>query len=181
MRYITIVLLIFASQASFAQSRFEKVEETFVGIGAGRLNTNLEIGDNDLIFTAAELIVGYKKNSYLSVDARIGAGIASKEYVIPEGEPGAGETVELKISNYYSLYWRPESANEDAKFYGLFGYSSVSTDNNGESGSESGVSYGAGVGFTLKEDWNLNFEYKWLLDTDLAEFSLFSANVDFRF
>ncbi len=181
MRYTLVLLLVLTSHWACAQSRFEKMEETFVGIGVGRLNTNLEIGNDDLIFSSAELIVGYKKNSYLSVDARIGAGIATEEYIIPEGEPAAGESVELKISNYYSLYWRPESANEDAKFYGLFGFSSVSTDNNGESGSESGASYGAGIGFRLKEDWHLNFEYRWLLDTDLAEFSLFSANVDYRF
>lgn len=177
MRYITILLLLAISHFASAQSRFEKLEEYFVGLGAGRLNTNLEdYGNNDLIFTSAELIGGYKKNSYVSFDIRIGAGTTSEEFV---NETSGVE--EVKISNYYSLYWRPESANEDAKLYALIGYSTVNTKIEDDSGSESGLSYGAGVGFRLNDDMNINFEWRWLLNTDIAEFSLLTASVDYRF
>ncbi|MDE2430145.1 MAG: outer membrane beta-barrel protein, partial [Burkholderiales bacterium] len=107
-----------------------------------------------------------------------------------------GQSTEAqKISDFESFYYRTESANSVGKTYLLVGYSHVDLETNAGNFNMKGFSYGAGVGFVLNDSFNLNLEYKVLvngkgtqyLDTyhqldDLnMKLSSVSATVDYRF
>ncbi|MFT5083136.1 MAG: opacity protein-like surface antigen [Lentisphaeria bacterium] len=118
-------------------------------------------------------------NGFLSFEGRLGLGTCDETATI-------NDVISTSSMDYSgSIYWRPEWANERAKLYGLLGYSIVSVTNTtggtDSTNSESGLSYGGGAGFTFYEDWNLNFEYRWILNNDENEFSALGASVDYCF
>lgn len=173
MRYVIFASLIFVSNSVLAQSIFEKLDKYYVGGGLSIIDTNLTAPNgNDLNYSSVEVLGGYKHSGFLGAELRIGSGLTKET---------AGVDQEASISHYISAYWRTETANEVAKIYGLLGYTSLGMDVGEESETQSGLSYGGGIGFVFERDWNLNFEYKWLLDTDDREFTALSANVDYRF
>lgn len=176
MRSIILASLLFFANASSAQSIFEKLNKAYVGGGFARVDSNFtefSPGEkNNLVFNSLELLGGYKYSGYLSGELRAGFGLSDATL--------AGDMV-AELDNYFSLYWRPETANEVAKLYGLLGYSSVSTTVGSSSSSDSGLSYGAGVGFVMFTDWNLNFEYRNLIDNDNDNFTALGVNIDYRF
>lgn len=168
-------LLVFANTSS-AESFLDKLDNWYVGGGATLVDSNYQdLSNNNVEFSALDLLVGYKHSGYLGADLRVGLGL-SDEYVNTGG--GAQLT---ELDNYVSLYWRPETVNEVAKIYGLFGFSSVSTTIGDESESASGISYGGGVGFAMFDNWYLNFEYRTLIDNDDDHFESLGFNVDRRF
>lgn len=180
MRIMALATLIFLANSVMAESVFEKLDRFYVGGGVNFVSANTsDSNGDDLNFTTVELHGGYKYNGFLGGEARLGFGITDEEF------DNGTISAETNIQYHASLYWRPETVNEIAKLYGLLGFStiSVSADNGttDETNSEGGLSYGGGVGFVFQEDWNLNFEYRLILDKENNEFSAFSANVDYRF
>lgn len=153
----------------------------YLGGGAASINSGLRLGDNSaegsMKFVALEVNGGYKFSNILGVDARIATGLAGDERFV-------NETInEFSILHYESIYYRPELVNEIAKFYGLFGATNMSFKNNtsGNTVSETGFSWGAGVGFVIGLHSNLNFEYRNLLTNDDRDVNSFGMTYDYRF
>ncbi len=176
MRYFLLASLLLLTKPVFAESVFEKLDKYYFGGGAGLVDANIiDNNRNSVTFNTMELIAGYKHNGYLGADLRIGFGMTNEDV-----DFGAG-LLEAELENYYALYWRTETANETAKLYGLLGYGSVSMAVGDASNSDSGLSYGAGFGFAMFDNWNLNFEYRTILNNDDNEFTIIGAYVDRRF
>ena len=138
----------------------------YTGVGASQvIARGSGTGSDKPEWTAVEIVGGYKQSPYAGLEARLGAG-SSPDLL------------------YGGLYYRTESANDTAKTYLLFGYSgaSIAVDNE-EDISLSGLSYGAGVGFPVGDNCNINLEYRMLLDDsgDDINLSAFSLNLDYRF
>lgn len=88
---------------------------------------------------------------------------------------------EININHYESIYYRAESANEIAKLYGLLGFTSLSTDIEGGTDSNSGFSYGYGISFITGKHMNLNIEYRSLINNDDLDIETYSLGLDYRF
>jgi len=160
----------------------DNLEGFYVGGGATRVETNFSTptGGSTSV-NAVEFLGGYKYSPYIGGEVRVGTGVSESSTV-----SGTGVPIELSLSHFESVYYRMESANQTAKSYILLGFANVEIEGedgagNSESLSESGLSYGAGIGFVLNEFSNLNFEYRVLVDTDDLEFTSMSVNYDFRF
>lgn len=175
-------------------------------VNTGDIGPDLQLDSPGSIGVAGlELYGGYKFNSYIGGELRVGTGLAessetTNNYTIVQiagaGTPETSDDVfetqlassstrDFSVSHFVSTYYRVESANQVAKLYGLLGFSSVtlSADNGASSDSETynGLSYGAGLGFVLSPRGNLNFEYKRLVDDGDFGFDVLSVNYDFRF
>lgn len=161
--------------------------------GAGAAVT---IYDDDVIDVdnahALELVGGYKYNAWLGVDLRIGKGVAAGEndtYLV--GGDEVNGRLKREVDNYYSVYYKPEVINDEAKIYLLIGYTSMDfseeidaadgTRVSSVSGSESGTSYGIGIGFIINKQVNFNIEYRTLPDERDSDPAMASANFDYRF
>ena len=171
----TVGLLAFSS-ASFADNR----QGFYVGGNWSFIDSNsVDAADNDVDFRSLEVVGGYKYRSWAGVEARFGTSLKDEAFATDL----AGGEVDIGIDHYESLYYRLESANQVAKFYVLLGFSNIQTSSGGsdDSASESGVSYGAGIGFVMNEKANLNFEYREIIDEDTAAFTAISVGFDYRF
>lgn len=135
--------------------------------------------NDDTTFRSTEGLVGYKYNGWVGGEFRLGIGTSDESYATSTGVEDVG------IDHHETLYYRVESANDVAKLYGLIGFTNVqaTTDNgtSSTSSSETGMSYGAGIGFVASEVVNINFEYRVLLSKEDYDFSLFSLGFDYRF
>lgn len=79
---------------------------------------------------SVELLAGYKYNNLLGVEVRYGGGYDSKDFdtAIPpanDGDEAQIADTEYEIDDYYSIYYKPELINEEARLYGLIGYTSM--------------------------------------------------------
>lgn len=168
MKKILVAALALSAASAFADTQ---TNNGFY-IGGGVSSTNNDW--NSVNFTPIEFFGGYKMNSFVGGEVRIGAA-------------GGDE----KITNFESIYYRTESANRVGKTYLLAGFSHVELETTGGNFSFDGISYGAGVGFTLNDQFNLNLEYKVLVDgkgtqstsTESKKMMLnsVSATLDYRF
>ena len=152
----------------------------YAGAGVSYIDSGLNATDGGSVgFTTIELLGGYKLNPYVGAELRVGTGINGDENTIDE------TVIEYDVAHYESLYYRVESANQIAKFYGLLGYSNMevdaSTDTASENSSDSGFSWGAGIGFVTSPRGNLNFEYREILNSGDNQFYGWTMNYDFRF
>lgn len=173
MRFLVLTILLPLTQSVMSESLFDRLDNFYAGGGINSIRSSTRnVSGNDGEFSSLELLGGYKYNGFLGAEARVGFGVEDEEFI-------AG--VDTSIDYHASLYWRAETANEIAKIYSLVGYSTVSVDAGGTSESESGLSIGAGVGFVFAETWNLNFEYRSLINADALDLRSVSANVDYRF
>lgn len=175
MRFLISMALVLLANTAIAQSVFDRLDKFYVGGGLTYIDANEVAGEGGNL-TSAELIGGYKYTGYLGGEVRLGTGMRGESF-----EDG----VESNIEYYGSVYWRPETANETAKIYGLIGYTSMSMEADAgtvtTSTTTSGLSYGGGIGFTFDERWNLNFEYRSIINASDVELNAFAANVDYRF
>ncbi len=171
----------------------------YLGGGGGIVSfedsSSVDADLNDIDLNAIELFGGYKYNSALGIELRVGTNFSEREISSEVEDAGVthGLEREVSIDHYQSLYYRPELANEVAKLYGLIGYSQLeysSTTVNATGGtfgvedtseSESGFSYGVGIGFVINADFNINFEYRRLIDKKDYEVELAGINFDYRF
>jgi len=177
---IVLASVLLANSAMSQESIFDRLDKFYLGAGVNflELTGSENASGSDANFATIEILGGYKYNGFISGEARIGVGTSGETLTAELGGDAGQVQAEVDIEYTGSLYWRPETANEIAKIYGLLGFSTVSIK---DGDSESGISYGGGVGFTFQEDWNLNFEYRSIIDKDAFEFTALSANVDYRF
>ncbi|WP_230552682.1 porin family protein [Teredinibacter turnerae] len=161
----------------------------YAGGNANFIDGNATLGaGNDVEFRSIEAFGGYKLNGWVGGETRTGLGLSGESYSTGTGD--AQQNIELGIDYYQSIYYRVEKANQVAKLYGLVGatflqwgrdvdYMDGSTLE--DSYTETGFSYGLGVGFVMNENTNLNFEYRQLINTDTVEFTVINVGFDFRF
>jgi opacity protein-like surface antigen len=165
----------------------------YLGGGAVLIKDSQDGINNLSEIRAAELFGGYKYNSALGIELRLGHGQTtgtSNLYFDSKGALQNG-SVERDIGTYESFYYRPELINDEAKFYALLGYTHVESTGriNNQSGklvrasneSASGYSYGLGVGFIINEHFNINLEYRNICDEISGKPNLTSLNMDYRF
>lgn len=144
-------------------------------VGGGFSNTKTDW--DETTFNPVEIFGGYKLNSFVGGEIRVGSS---------GGSP--------KLTNFESIYYRTESSNTVGKTYLLAGYTHADIEASNGNYNFSGFSYGAGVGFVINDHFNLNLEYKVLADAKGTHYinnideedkeiklSSVSATVDYRF
>lgn len=156
----------------------------YAGAGLAAVNTDehSSFGSRDL--WAAEIIGGYKYNSFLGLELRYGVGVsAQSESIITtiNNEDVIAEYDVLKVGGVSTLYYRLESINETGRFYGLLGYSNLDLELAGVNHSKSDLSWGVGLGFFMTPKWNLNFEYRHIADIQKNKITAITASIDYRF
>lgn len=134
----------------------------YVGGGASSVKNDWD----DTKWSPVEIFGGYKLNPFVGGEVRIGKSVGGS----------------IKIKDYEALYYRVESANSVGKTYLLAGYSRAKI----EKMTFDGISYGAGVGFVINDRFNLNLEYRMLLNgsdkyKDDIELSSLGITLDYRF
>ncbi len=161
MKKIIIALLSLASTSAFADIYANN--GFYLGGGVAQINDS----DSSYDWTTVEVMGGYKHNSFVGGELRLGA---------------AGES-DPNLTAYMSAYYRVESANNVGKTYLLAGYTYGSMSGVVDDVNFSGFSYGAGVGFVIFETVNLNLEYRILCKDNKHNLDLKGINVgiDYRF
>ena len=145
---------------------------------AGPTATRDELG-----LPALEFSAGYKYNSLLGVEIRYGMGTDEKFL----SATGAVNSLEYVIDSSQSIYYRAELSNHEAKLYFLLGHTELDAtetlvaDDTETAMSYSGLSYGLGVGWFVDKNWNINIEYRALIDDDEAELTATNVSIDYRF
>lgn len=172
----------------------------YLGAGAALVSEgqriSVDLDDIDRRYRLGNVFAGYKHNSALGLELRYGGGLQTerRDVLFPDETSSAGAVPALAraaIDDYQSVYYRPELTNEIAKTYLLLGYSQVKTSGSIRDGqdnlllehseSDSGASYGLGIGFVLDRRFNLNFEYLVLLDSRGERLTTTGASIDYRF
>jgi opacity protein-like surface antigen len=139
-----------------------------------------------------EIFGGYKYNDYLGAEVRYGSGTdAAKGVLFSADHQSVTGEVDAEVGKYKSIYYRPEMVNEEAKLYGLLGYTQLDTtvttkDATGKeltsvAKSYSGFSYGVGIGFVFADRFNINFEYKNICKDLYDKANTATINLDYRF
>jgi opacity protein-like surface antigen len=140
----------------------------YAGVGVSQIDYSGKLPlslDEKPDWTALELSGGYKHSPFVGVESRLGFA-------------GSPELL------YGGVYYRTESANDTAKTYLLLGFAGASIEGKaGDDVSLSGLSYGAGVGFPVGRNFNLNLEYRMLVDDSDADVNMgaFALSMDYRF
>lgn len=167
----------------------------YVGIGAVMVSGDSRTPYDKAEMPALEVSAGYKYNSLLGVEGRIGLGVNddrddSSDYFVTEQEDNASlSEIGREVDQYAAVYYRPELNNQKARLYGLLGYAQLDTvvtrweGNSSETtgDSMSGSSYGLGVGWYVNERLNFNAEYRQLAKTGDNRFETLSLQFDYRF
>ncbi len=162
MKYLVAAVLSLAAVSAVADT--QSSSGFYVGGNLVEVDGSDDIGR----WTAIEAVGGYKLNSFVGGEVRLG---------------GAGDS-EPNLDAYSSIYYRTESSNDTAKAYLLAGYTVASfSGESGDSEDFDGFSYGAGAGFVINRDFVLNFEVRQLLKDNDADLDLtaFSIGTDYRF
>ncbi len=168
MRILLLAISFLAANSAFSGSKFDKLDKFYFGGGIASIDAGADGVNLDLGYDSLEIIGGYKHSGFLSGEVRLTYGNDS-------GDDSADTSLLTG-----SIYWRPETANAVAKTYGLLGFSTASI-SGFDDPSESGISYGAGIGFTITEYWNINFEMRKILNNSALDLDTMSAHIDYRF
>jgi len=169
----------------------------FLGGNASYISNEILVTDrvdeDEVKHPGIELVAGYKFNTWLGVDIRYGDASADRNFstIQDTTTPNPGN-IEYSLDAFQSFYYRPEFTNTEAKLYFLLGYTQIDarveesalgndTPVSVTDYSESGLSYGLGVGWFVDTHWNINIEYRMLLDEDENEFSIVTLGADYRF
>lgn len=139
-------------------------------IGLGLLNWTYDVdGIDEASSNAFQFTLGRQLNQYVSLEGRFATGGSD---TVPVFVPNFGTVdAEVELDQAFSLMFKPHTGGEDARAYGLFGFSQgeLTASSNGFSVTEddSGVSYGAGFEVALGDTAWLNVEYvNYLRDDD---------------
>lgn len=150
----------------------------FVGASASAVNVDDHKSFDDADLWLAEVLAGYKHNSLLGAEVRYGQSLGSDSVWL---STDADNKVDMEIGHYQAIYYRAEATNQHGRFYGLLGYSDVDYSINNSDLKTDGLSWGVGFGWYIAPQWNLNFEYKQLVEVDEQEFTAISTSLDYRF
>lgn len=150
----------------------------FAGVGAAAINADDRRRFDGADLWAAELFAGYKHSSLLGIELHYGTSLGADTVFLD-----SDKTIEadMDINHYQSVYYRAEATNQHGRFYALLGYSEVDYRIIDTDYSADGFSWGLGFGWYVAPQWNLNFEYKNIVDIDERNFSAISATIDYRF
>lgn len=172
MKKILVAALAFSAASTFADTN------AFEGFYVGGGTSNVRNDITDAKWSPIEVFGGYKLNSFVGGEIRY-------------GQSAGGDS---KITNFESVYYRVESSNSVGKTYLIAGYTHIDFSAWDGDFNFNGFSYGAGVGFVINEQFNLNLEYKVLADADGTHYinkfaraslstklSSIGATVDYRF
>jgi len=170
----TLVAALALSAASLAYADTSSLSGFYLGGGV----SNTKNDNNSTTLNPIELFGGYKLNAYVGGEIRAGSSSGSV----------------AEINNFESIYYRTESANSVGKTYLLLGYTHADLEAQSGNYNLNGLSYGAGVGFIINDYFNLNLEYKILVDGNGTHYldkineesvdmklSSVSVTVDYRF
>ena len=183
--------LMVSSGATADQHRGWFAGGSFVYTSVDTANFEGSFGNEESVeLPAFELSGGYKYNAWLGVDVRYGMGMSGRTLSAVD-ETETVDTVEYEVDGYTAFYWRPEITNNEARLYFLLGQASVDVDSTNKAAdgstvssakiSESGTSYGFGMGWFMKKRMNFNVEYRALVDKDEVEVDVVTAGIDYRF
>ena len=97
--------------------------------------------DDPVKVKSVEVLAGYKYNNLLGIEARYGSGYEARGFdtaIPPADEEDEAEIAdtEYEIDDYYSIYYKPELINDEARLYGLIGYTSMDRSVRFNSGAE---------------------------------------------
>ncbi|MFT5085644.1 MAG: opacity protein-like surface antigen [Lentisphaeria bacterium] len=177
---LTIVLISISGAASADHAR-----GFYLGVNGTQIeNKSLDEASaprSKITFDAVELVGGYRYSSWLGLDVRYGNGISDEELVLDSDTSATS----FSLDSYTSVYYRPAIINNEAKLYALIGYSQVDVsttlDAVSTSFSNSGMSWGIGVGWFTDDHTTFNIEYRELLNQDGSEFTMATIGIDYRF
>lgn len=121
---------------------------------------------------AIEAVLGVNSTPNIAWEVRMGLGLSEEDIVVSyQGQSGT-VGVTNKLNSYFSGYFKPQIVNDNLRFYGLLGFSTVSntiTDTeygDEEDTNDSGVSYGAGAGIAISDTSSVVIEWKNLAEID---------------
>jgi len=173
---VLLAAVVSVSVVNFASAADQ--EGFYIGVAGRYIDSGVQSDSGGTVgFSAAELSAGYKHSAWIGGEVRLGSSV---------NEATSFDT-EFSVPLYYSVYYRAEAANDVAKAYALLGFTDLEVEaTNSETGitntaSDSGLSWGVGIGFVVNERVNLNFEYLKLLSNDDNEFDMGGVSLDFRF
>jgi hypothetical protein len=141
MKKLLVAALLLSAASAYADTQ----SNNGFYVGGGVSNTSND--RNSVNFTPIELFGGYKLSPFVGGEIRVGSSSGTD-----------------KITNFESVYYRTESANSVGKTYLLLGFTHLDLETTGGNFNFNGLSYGAGVGFIINDQFNLNLEYKVLVD-----------------
>lgn len=112
-------------------------------------------------------------NENISAEARLGLGV---------GDDSIGD-VKIELDNFYGAYVRGGiPAGEVFYPYAILGYTKGKlSSSEGDSRSDSDLSYGVGADFSVSETLKINAEYMSYMDKDEIEITGFTVGVAFSF
>jgi opacity protein-like surface antigen len=134
---------------------------------------------------------------HISLEVRAGAGINEGRdtvyYIEQETDPVTSEVVDViysgtattELKYFASAYFRPFISNDKATLYGLLGVTMVQVESNvfaidmPRDDSENAVSYGIGVSFAVNKNFDVNAEWKKLINAD--DFDIRGGTIGFTY
>ena len=202
MKKLAFVALTALSSSALA---FEWKPEYYAGGGFATwqysntlINNNVAINSlrdpTNYSIQSLEGFAGVQLIKYLKVEARAGFGMnTGREQVAFINDGGTPDdltddavtlnSIEVEMDYYASIYVRPEVKNEKASLYGLFGVTTMDTTLilNDVEGSETstGASYGIGAGFVVNEQFDVNIEWKKLINDE--DFDMRGGSISFNY
>lgn len=155
----------------------------FFGGGYSFVNIDAE-GLAEFDMGALDVAGGLMFSEFLGFDARLGLGVSEDTKELNVGILTTQS--EMSLTRYYGLYLRPQYRLDSLQVYGLFGYAGADVELNVKNtrldfeGSDSGMSYGGGIGFSPDSTLFFNLEYLKLLSGDEYDFNGINLRIEFN-
>lgn len=182
-KYLVLGALGLAMVGAQAQSAGPGQMYGELGYTAAKL-TDSDSGDNSKTSpNALRGILGVEINPYLAAEGMLSLGMGSASIKL-NGQTVPG--VKAKIDNMFGIYIKPKYAvNESLEVFGRLGFARAKMKYSGggitESGSDSSLSYGAGLGVALSKTITLNADYMQYVKKDGAKLNGFTFGVGYKF
>jgi opacity protein-like surface antigen len=129
-------------------------------------------------------ILGYELNPNLAIEGLAAFGMSDATVKVNGVEV---PSLKVEIANSLGIYLKPKMKLSDAvEIFGRIGFSRVkgtisAAGEGSESGSESSISYGAGLSFAVNPKTSLNADYMQYLSKDGFKVNGFTFGVGFKF
>lgn len=174
------VLILVLSVSTVAQAG---KSGAFFGGGYSFANIKAD-GLAEFDMSALDIAGGLMFNEFLGFDARLGLGVSQDTKELNVGI--LTTEAETSLTSYYGLYLRPQYMQDRMQIYGLLGYAGADIELNVKNtrldfeGSDAGVSYGAGIGFSPDRTLFFNVEYLKMLSGDDYDFNGINLRIEFK-